>query len=61
MYCVRVRDSRAGAAPARVVEHIAAARKHVDADKQILMSFADRVEAARNRLDGAFAALKRAG
>lgn len=61
MYCVRVRNSRAGAAPERVLEHIAAARKHVDADKQTLMAFADRIEAARNRLDSAFNALKRAG
>jgi argininosuccinate lyase len=55
MYCVRQRDKRAGAAPQRVLEHVAEARKRLVADRTALIVKADRVGLARHRLDAAFA------
>ena len=48
-----------GAAPERVVEHIAAARAILQQDKAAVALLAGRIEAARNRLDSAFSALQR--
>jgi argininosuccinate lyase len=59
MHCVRERKYRAGAAPERVVEHVSAARANVAEDRKFVVLAAGRIEAARNRLDGAFAALQR--
>jgi hypothetical protein len=59
MHCVRERKYRAGGAPERVREHIVAARSHLDADRRTVMLSADRIEAARNRLDVAFADLQK--
>lgn len=59
MHCVRERKYRSGAAPERVTEHIAAARKRMADDRQFVVKKAAAIEAARNRLDSAFAALKK--
>jgi argininosuccinate lyase len=59
MHCVRERKYRAGAAPERVLEHIAAARKNVAEDRRFVVSRVEKLEAARNRLDSAFAELER--
>ena len=59
MSCVRERKYRAGAAPERVHEHIAAARKNLAEDRKAMVERAGRVEAARNLLDSAFTALKK--
>ena len=58
MHCVRERKYRSGAAPERVVEHIAAARERMAQDRQFVVNKAGAIETARNRLDSAFAALK---
>jgi len=57
MYCVRQRKYRAGAAPERVQEHIAAALVNVERDSRFVMERLQRTEMARNRLDSAFSAL----
>lgn len=59
MYCVRQRKYRAGAAPERVAEHIAAATANLHSEKTRLTGLSDRVLAARNKLDSAFAALRK--
>jgi argininosuccinate lyase len=59
MHCVRERKYRAGAAPERVQEHIAAARANLEKDRQAVASRIGRLEASRNRLDGAFADLRK--
>lgn len=59
MHCVRERKYRSGAAPERVLEHVAAAREHLKRDRQFVMTKVSAVEAARARLDSAFSALKR--
>ena len=59
MHCVRERKYRSGAAPERVLEHITAARANVAEDRKFIVSRAEKLEAARNRLDGAFADLRR--
>lgn len=59
MHCVRERKYRSGAAPEKVNEHIAAARENLSRDRTAVAVAAERVEAARNRLDSAFAALQR--
>lgn len=59
MHCVEQRAYRAGTAPARVAEHIAAARDRLAADRRELTQRADKVDAARNRLDTAFGTLQR--
>ena len=48
-----------GAAPGRVTKHIAAARKILKQDRGAVTLLAGRIEAARKRLDSAFAALQR--
>jgi len=58
MYCVRQRKYRAGTAPERVSEHIAAARSNVAKDRQFVIEAANRLDAARKRLDSAFHSLK---
>jgi argininosuccinate lyase len=58
MHCVRERKYRSGAAPERVVEHIAAARERLAQDRQFVVKKAGAIDMARNRLDSAFAALK---
>lgn len=58
MECVRGRKYRGGAAPERVAEHIAAARKILAEDRAHVATLVERVEAARNKLDSAFAALR---
>ena len=58
MHCVRERKYRSGAAPERVVEHIAAARERLGQDRQFVVKKTGAIEMARNRLDSAFAALK---
>ena len=57
MHCVRERKYRAGAAPERVAEHIVAARQKLAQDRQFVVKKAGAIEAARNRLDSAFAKL----
>lgn len=59
MYCVRERKYRSGAAPERVAEHIVAARERLTQDRQFVVKKAGAIEAARNRLDSAFAALRK--
>ncbi len=59
MHCVRERKYRAGAAPERVLEHIAAARSNVEQDRREVIARLQRIEAAHNRLDSAFASLQR--
>jgi hypothetical protein len=59
MHCVKERKYRGGTAPERVQEHISAARENVARDRQAVMSRAASIEAARHRLDSAFAALQR--
>lgn len=59
MECVRERKYRGGAAPERVREHIAAARKNVGEDRKHVSEGSARVEAAQHRLDSAFAALQK--
>ncbi len=59
MHCVRERKYRAGAAPERVVDHIAAARSNVERDRKETIARMQRVEAAHHRLDSAFASLQR--
>lgn len=59
MQCVRERRYRAGAAPERVQEHIEAARANLAADRKLVATRAAGVEAARNRLDVAFARLEK--
>ncbi len=59
MYCVRQRKYRSGAAPERVVEHIVAARERLERDREFVTQKSGVIEAARNRLDSAFAALQR--
>lgn len=59
MHCVRERKYRSGAAPERVAEHIVAARERLKPDRKFVVEKAAAIEASRNRLDGAFAALKR--
>jgi uncharacterized membrane protein YccC len=59
MQCVRERKYRAGAAPERVLEHIAAARTNLAEDRKFVVAAIGRIEAARNRLDSAFAELER--
>ena len=58
MYCVRERKYRAGGAPERVVEHIAAARERLKVDRAFVVQKAGAIESAHKRLDGAFAALQ---
>ena len=59
MHCVRERKYRAGAAPERVQEHIVAARAKLEQDRHEVVARMQRIEASRNRLDGAFADLRR--
>jgi argininosuccinate lyase len=59
MQCVRERKYRAGAAPERVRAHIEAARVNLAADRGAVVERAMRIEAARNRLDAAFAQLEK--
>jgi hypothetical protein len=59
MTCVRERKYRGGAAPERVVEHIAAARANVTADRKHVTEWSTRVEASQHKLTSAFAALQR--
>jgi len=59
MHCVRERKYRAGAAPERVEEHIAAARANLEKDRHQVIERMQRIEASRNRLDGAFDDLRR--
>ena len=59
MNCVRERKYRGGAAPERVADHIAAARENLAHDRKIAMRLAERIDAAKNRLDSAFCALQR--
>ena len=59
MSCVRERKYRGGAAPERVQEHIAAARANLANDRKQMVEYVGRLEAARNRLDGAFVALQK--
>jgi len=59
MTCVRERKYRGGAAPERVQEHIAAARKNLAADRKHVIDWTGRVEAAQHRLESAFAALQK--
>jgi argininosuccinate lyase len=59
MHCVRERKYRSGAAPERVLEHIAAARERLAQDRQFVMKKVTAIAAARNRLDSAFDALRR--
>ena len=59
MHCVRERKYRSGAAPERVAEHIAAAREQLQKDRQFVVGKASAVTASRNRLDGAFHALRK--
>jgi len=59
MQCVRERRYRAGAAPERVQEHIEAARALLAQDRKLVVARAAGVEAARNRLDVAFAKLEK--
>ena len=58
MSCVRERKYRAGAAPERVNEHIAAARTAIEADRAALAKLAGAEHASANRLDAAFAAVR---
>ena len=59
MHCVRERKYRGGAAPERVLDHIQAARAILKLDRAELTRLAGRIDAARNRLDSAFAALQK--
>ena len=59
MNCVRERKYRGGAAPERVADHIAAARENLAHDRKIAMRLAERIDAAKTRLDSAFCALQR--
>ena len=59
MHCVRERKYRAGAAPERVQEHIAFARKKLQADRHEVITRMQRLDASRHRLDSGFAALQR--
>ena len=59
MHCVRERKYRSGAAPEKVEQHIAAARENLSRDRVAVAATAERVEAARSRLDSAFATLQR--
>lgn len=59
MQCVRERKYRGGASPDRVREHIEVARANLDTDRQWAATRAASVEAARNRLDVAFADLEK--
>ena len=58
MNCVRERKYRGGAAPERVADHIQAARAILKLDRAELIRLAGRIDAARNRLDSAFAELQ---
>jgi argininosuccinate lyase len=60
MQCVRGRKYRAGAAPERVNEHIAAARHQLALDRRFVAEKIGLIEMSRNRLDSAFAALHKA-
>lgn len=59
MQCVRGRKYRAGAAPERVNEHIAAARGQLERDRQFVTEKIGVIEMSRSRLDGAFADLQK--
>jgi argininosuccinate lyase len=59
MECVRERKYRAGAAPERVLEHIAAARANIVEHRQFVISAVARIEAAGHKMSSAFAALQR--
>jgi argininosuccinate lyase len=59
MYCVRERKYRAGGAPERVVEHIAAARERLAQDRKFVVGKALAIEAAAKRMDQAFADLRK--
>ncbi|OGA45344.1 MAG: hypothetical protein A3F74_05330 [Betaproteobacteria bacterium RIFCSPLOWO2_12_FULL_62_58] len=59
MHCVRERKYRAGAAPERVHEHIAAARANVAEDRKFVVSAVGRIEAAGHKMTSAFAALQK--
>jgi len=58
MHCVRVRDKRAGAAPVRVLEHVEAARANLQRDRKTWRERVERIDAARMKLDTAFADVK---
>lgn len=57
MFGVREKNNRAGTAPERVIDDIAVARKNLGRDRAQLTMTADRVQAAKDRLDAAFEAL----
>ncbi|MGZ5153860.1 MAG: hypothetical protein ACXWC5_27895, partial [Burkholderiales bacterium] len=59
MECVRERKYRAGAAPERVREHIAAARTNLAAHRTFVISALGRLEVAGHKMASAFAALQR--
>ncbi|MDB5922776.1 MAG: hypothetical protein JWN13_1712 [Betaproteobacteria bacterium] len=59
MECVRERKYRAGAAPERVLEHIAAARANIVEHRQFVISAVARIEAAGHKMSSGFAALQR--
>jgi hypothetical protein len=58
MHCVRERKYRAGAAPERVVEHVAAAREILARDRVAVAKLVERLEMAHHRMDSAFSALQ---
>ena len=59
MQCVRERKYRSGAAPEKVLEHIAAAKENIAKDRKFIVEKIGAIEASRKRLDSAFTALKR--
>ena len=59
MYSVRERKFRGGAAPERVLEHIAEARRRLNADNHKLTLLSDGILSSEHKLESAFSDLKK--